>query len=172
MAISQADILQFENRVSIRKSAEIVNEAKASGKQTAFLCHSHKDARLAKAVQGFMAEQGWDVYIDWDDPTMPERPNRVTAAKIQERIQSLDWFLFLATQNSMSSRWCPWEIGYADGTKPTDSILIIPTRDHRTSYGSEYLDLYRHFESAQGGGYGVFRPEGGGIMARALTPKR
>ena len=45
----------------------------------------------------------------------------------KRRIELADFFLFLATRNSMSSRWYPWEIGYADGAKPIDTILVIPT---------------------------------------------
>jgi len=172
MAIPQTEILKYEGRTALRKSAEVINEAKATGKQTAFLCHSHKDARLAKAVQAFMSEQGWEVYIDWDDPAMPDKPNRETASKIQGRIRSLDWFLFLATQNSMSSRWCPWELGYADGVKQIENILVLPTSDPAGSYGSEYLDLYRHFMPTKDNGFGVFRSDGSGVYVRALSPIR
>lgn len=60
---------------------------------------------------------------------MPEEPNRETAGRIQAAIRNSDVFLFLATENSMSSRWCPWELGYADGVKPLDSIAVVPTKD-------------------------------------------
>lgn len=52
---------------------------------------------------------------------MPERPNKETAQRIQGKIREIDYFLFLATENSGASRWCPWEIGYADSQKPADS---------------------------------------------------
>jgi hypothetical protein len=44
----------------------------------------------------------------------------------------------------MSSRWCPWELGYADGVKTHERIIMIPTQDGYASYGSEYLDLYTY----------------------------
>jgi hypothetical protein len=55
--------------------------------------------------------------------------------------------MFLATPNSMVSRWCPWEIGYADGKKTLDAIVIVPTKDDAGRfYGNEYLQLYRRLE--------------------------
>ncbi|MCI5120184.1 MAG: toll/interleukin-1 receptor domain-containing protein [Candidatus Electrothrix sp. AUS4] len=165
MAILQSTLLSYASRAGFRKSDSIVNEAKRQGHQTAFLSHSHKDAELAKGVQGFLQAQGWDVYIDWEDTTMPDTPDRRTAQRIQQRIIELNWFLFLATYNSMNSKWCPWEIGYADGKKPLDSILILQTKDGDGHYyGNEYLQLYRSLSATTTGGYAVFgaaQPQGG-----------
>lgn len=171
MAINQNDILRYEAQASTKRSAELIKEAKAARKQTAFLSHSHQDARLAKSLQGFLQAQGWEIYIDWEDTSMPDSPTRETAEKIQARIRDLDWFLFLGSQNSMKSRWCPWEIGYADGVKPIDNILIIATTDSTGTHGSEYLQLYRHIDLAQSGAYGAFKPNEKGIKVSALSPK-
>ncbi len=170
MAISQATLQNYAGRAPLGKSASIVREAKIAGKQTAFLCHSHLDGDLAKGVQGFLQDQGWDVYIDWEDTTLPDTPDRMTAEQIQRKVRDLDWFLFLATANSMRSRWCPWEIGYADGVKQYDAILIIPTTDSLGAfYGNEYLRLYRQITGAEGGGYGAFRPNNGGCLLKSLS---
>lgn len=171
MAINQSDILRYEAQASTKRSAELIKEAKAARKQTAFLSHSHKDARLAKSLQAFLQAQGWEIYIDWEDTSMPDSPTRETAEKIQARIRELDWFLFLGTQNSMRSRWCPWEIGYADGVKPIDNILVIATTDSAGTHGSEYLQLYRHIDPALSGGFGAFHPKQKGIKVAALAPK-
>lgn len=98
---------------------------------------------------------------------MPDRPDRITAEKIQEKIRSLEMFFFLATENSMASRWCPWEIGYADGVKDLNRVLIIPTADSRgKAYGNEYLQLYRHLDTAQVGGIGHFGADNQGYVLR------
>lgn len=90
---------------------------------------------------------------------MPETPDRTTAAKIKMKIISLEYFLFLATENSMRSRWCPWEIGYADGKKALDKLLVIPTRDDAGRYhGNEYLQLYRRIDEAASGGLAAWEP--------------
>jgi hypothetical protein len=168
--INQSSIRAYASRAEVRKSERIVEEARQAGKQTAFLSHSHKDAELAKGLQGFLQAQGWKVYIDWDDTSMPPDPNRETAQKIKDRIKRLDWFLYLATANSASSRWCPWEIGYADGVKGIDRIVVIPTRDSAgQNYGNEYLDLYKRVTTADVGGFGVFGPNNRGTLLENVT---
>lgn len=142
--------------------AKSLNEAVSKSKQTAFLCHSHKDHELAKGLQVMLNENGWDLYIDWEDNEMPSSPNKETASKIKSKIKSTDWFLFLATSNSAQSRWCPWEIGYADSAKGYEKMLIIPTEDdHGDWYGNEYLQLYKKIDEGSNNqtgksGYAVF----------------
>jgi hypothetical protein len=124
--------------------AKSLNEALSRNKQIAFLCHSHKDQELAKGLQVLLKESGWDLYIDWKDNELPSSPNKATASKIKSKIESTDWFLFLATSNSTLSRWCPWEIGYADSIKGYEKMLIIPIEDDSGNwYGNEYLQLYK-----------------------------
>lgn len=165
MSISQSSIRAYAGLTPARTSEEIVERARREGKQTAFLLHSHKDADLAMSLQAFLQVNGWKIYIDWQDTSMPPRPNRETADKIKQKIKRLDWFMYLATANSAASRWCPWEIGYADGVKEGDRVVIVPTRDNAgNNYGNEYLDLYRHVDAAQAGGYGLFGPDNRGVL--------
>lgn len=120
--------------------------------KTIFLCHSHKDRAAALGLKTVIESQGGALYIDWLDDDMPETPNRETAARIKNKIVESHLFMFLATSNSMTSRWCPWEIGYADGKKPIDSIVIVPTTDQTGHfYGNEYLQLYRRLAPAAAG---------------------
>jgi hypothetical protein len=135
-----------------------IYEAKTRGITTAFLSHSHKDKDVVSRLEAFLGYAGMHVYIDWQDDQMPERPNRETAARIKEKIVSTDIFLFLATENSMASRWCPWEIGYADGKKNIDKILVIPTSNGLKTFGNEYIDLYRRVDISQFGKVGIWKP--------------
>jgi len=144
MPITREDIQAY--RATEKPSPGVLLEAKRKGEQTGFLCHSHRDRDLAKRVQAFLADKGFRLYIDWEDPEMPAVPDRSTAERIQKRIKDLDWFLYLATSNSSTSRWCPWEIGYADGVKNLNDILVIPTREGYTTHGAEYLQLYQHVD--------------------------
>lgn len=141
--------------------AKSLNEAISKNQQTAFLCHSHEDRGLAKGLQVLLKENGWDLYIDWEDGEMPSTPNKETASKIKTKIAKMDWFLFLATNNSTKSRWCPWEIGCADVSKGHEKILIVPTEDDNGAFhGNEYLQLYRKMDEGSGqdgkSGYAVF----------------
>lgn len=142
MAISQSELLRANQQRPLIKS-----QFRAGVQKTAFLCHSHRDEKLAEGLQALLAEQGVFLYIDWKDASMPPEPNRETAARIQQRIKTCDWFLFLATANSMASRWCPWELGYADGQKPLDRIAVVPTFDAMTTHGNEYIQLYRRIDT-------------------------
>ena len=156
MAIPQSEIRNAKiansfSRGFTIKAANSVSEAYAKSIDTAFLCHSHKDQELAEKVQEYLLSMGWEVYIDWKDSSMPETPNRETADKIQTRIKQCNWFLFLATENSMASRWCPWELGYSDGIKGKDWIIVIPTSDSSgNNFGNEYMQLYRRIDYTLG----------------------
>lgn len=145
MAI-RLDALQAAARRTGMYKVASVNEARANSLRTIFLCHSHLDAALASGVQNMLQEAGAKVYVDWQDPAMPSVPNKTTADRIRQKIRSLDYFLFLATDNSTASRWCPWEIGYADGVKESDRVMVMPTEKAGTIYGNEYLALYRYID--------------------------
>ncbi len=164
MAISQNDLRTAANRALLHKSL-----ARKANQRTAFLCHSHKDAVLAEGLQVLLAEQGVDLYIDWKDSAMPEQPNRETADRLRSQIVASDWFLFLATSNSSTSRWCPWELGYADGRKPFDRIAVVPTRDGNTMHGNEYMQLYRRIDVTDIGQL-LWVPPGSnqGVLARSI----
>ena len=160
MAIDQNVLRNASTRLS---SVDVLFEKRAAHKSSAFLCHSHKDEELVKGLIVIFKEAGVDLYIDWQDHSMPEQPNAETARKIQERIKSANIFLFLATANSKTSRWCPWEIGFADATRK--GIYIIPTSDSTGTYGNEYLQLYPNidkgiFETNRMPGYFLTKPGG------------
>lgn len=158
-AVLRANALRARPRVSL-------NEARRQNLRTAFLSHSHRDAELAKGLSETLAAAGWTVYIDWEDTVMPETPDRATATRIQEKILSHTLFLFLATPNSVASRWCPWELGFADGRKQRDTIYVVPTTDGGTTSGNEYLQLYRRIEP---GPDGIRLFEAASSAGRALT---
>ncbi|WP_372741804.1 toll/interleukin-1 receptor domain-containing protein [Neptunomonas sp.] len=162
MSIKTSDLRSASNRSGRVVLTKSIHEARAKNQQTAFLCHSHKDHELAKGLQVLMKEHGWNLYIDWEDSGMPSTPNKETANIIKTKIKTTDWFLFLATGNSTQSRWCPWEIGFADSSQDYEKILIIPTEDdYGNWYGNEYLQLYKKMDNGSNkltgkSGYAVF----------------
>lgn len=142
MAISLDKLDRAAARAAPTNLAKSLQEARASMKKTAFLSHSHLDAKRAKGLQTLLAEEGWDVFIDWEHTRLDDRPTKETVQLIQAAINRADWLFYLATPNAGRSRWCPWEIGYADGRKSASAIIVIATSDSQGTYGSEYLDLY------------------------------
>ena len=103
MPLSMTD-LRSEGRLGDHQIAKSLSDAQRNRITTAFLCHAHKDRLLVQGVVNLLRKSGWRVYVDWMDGSMPNKPNRVTADKIKKRIRELDYFLFLATSNSMDSR--------------------------------------------------------------------
>lgn len=175
--MKQSDIRAAAKRYRVDEGMGSLREALAADKDTAFLCHSHKDQSLVKGVVKLLNEGGWNVYVDWLDEELPSAPNSETAEKIRGKIVQMNWFLFLATANSVSSRWCPWEIGIADGKKANRKILIIATEDDAGNwYGNEYLHLYRRLRSGHSeerSGYGVFEAgSGSGAWISTLNAER
>lgn len=167
MLISESQLIQAGRnfRAVGRKS---LDEARRQGLRTAFLSHSHHDAELVMGCIQLLEGIGWNVYVDWRDGEMPSVTNRLTAERIQRAIDSHDLFLFLATENSMRSRWCPWEIGYADAKKRHERIVVIPTTDsHGEAKGNEYLQLYRHVDIDRMGGLRML--EAGGVQSAATS---
>jgi hypothetical protein len=143
-------ISQYELRAAAARNTSLKNQqSRGFGQKTGFLCHSHKDRDLALGLQQWLKEQGMELYIDWLDPYMPDTPDAVTADRIRTAIKVADVFLFLATNDSMASRWCPWELGFADGVKRNEQIAVISTSDASGNYyGNEYLQLYRRIDQA------------------------
>ena len=145
MSLSQQGLISKSYRYhgGMRKTANFAMDSQEY-KRTAFLCHSHKDESLVKGLLVHFQEKGVNLYVDWLDSEMPETPNEETASRIQGKIKSAYYFFFLATANSKASRWCPWEIGYADGVGK--KVCIISTSDDHNTYGNEYLQLYSHID--------------------------
>lgn len=157
MAISVSSLRQASHRSSVALASTSM-EARSRGIRTVFLCHSHKDQELVKGFVRMLHDSGWSVYVDWADSSMPSTPNPETARKIRDKIVQLDYFIFLATENAMASRWCPWELGYADGKKSNDRILVVPTVEHGREHGNEYVGLYKRLDSNSLGHVQVFNP--------------
>lgn len=165
MPIHQSDLLTagYSRLVQGRST-------RRAGQPTAFLSHSHRDPTLTLGLQDLLKNQGWAVYIDWQDQMMPDTPGDETAFNIKVAIVRADWFLFLATQNSMMSHWCPWEIGFADGRKNHERIAIVPTIDNQGHFhGNEYLNLCNKIDVPAGtSSLALYDPQGNGRWVRTL----
>lgn len=145
-----------------RRSTTTIQRSALAGQRTGFLCHSHHNRTLALGLQQRLKEDGLNLYVGWQDSSMPSEPDQETASRIKTMVRSSDIFLFLATEHSMSSRWCLWEIGFGDGTKQNSQIIVVPTRDSSGHYhGNEHLKLYRRLETSSASGPIYWYPTGG-----------
>jgi hypothetical protein len=116
---------------------------KVSAKTSIFLSHSHHDSDYVKDVVVFLRKMGVEVYVDWMDDTMPKETSGKTAALLKQKIKENDKFVFLATNNSIESKWCNWEIGFGDAYKYISKIALFPLKEDYTDWkGNEYLQIY------------------------------
>ena len=144
-----------ETKLGFRSFSESLNEAKRETKAyvdtTIFLSHSHddlKDGSVDKAIV-FLRRLGIRVYIDSHDTSMPPFTNAETARKIKQAIADNKKFILLATNNSINSKWCNWELGFGDAKKYINGIALFPLADSSATWqGTEYLKIYPRIEES------------------------
>lgn len=137
---------EFSSKRSLYES-DILRSAETSYGKNCFLSHSSKDKEYLAGIIAFLESFGAKVYIDKDDQLLPKTTSRETAEGLKTRIKENRRLIILASTNSKTSRWIPWEIGLADGIKNIDSIAILPltATDDESAFSwpeQEYLSLY------------------------------
>ncbi len=143
------------NRVSIQKSADktVITEAlefKEGVIYDLFISHSFKDQNRVLRLRNLFKNCGFNVYVDWIDDSYLNRENVTsdTADLIKHRIEQSKALAYVATQNITTSKWCPWELGVADGL--LGKVCIIPFLSGNTQesiyHGFEYLGLYPYLD--------------------------
>ena len=151
MYLTKANIQSYSRQRLSQKSFQeyVAGNVPGPGKSHVFVSHSHIDVQdLSKdeirALIILLMELCGNVYIDWLDPDMPSETSEETAKRLQEKIDTCDRFLLVATNNAVKvSRWVPWELGYADKSRGISNIAVLPIADPNGQWeGSEYLRLY------------------------------
>lgn len=159
---SHSDASSYE-RTSVLSRDQLLKEAKASTAGTiVFLSHSSKDDPLVPGVVAFFRKFSAGVYADDFDKRLPNPPSTATAVILKNEIRRLPRFVVLATSNSYTSRWIPWELGLADGFRgiPPNAILpITPEGQIPTWLTTEYVHLYPKIVNINGAWY-VSDPRG------------
>ena len=114
-----------------------------------FISHSFKDKDLVIGLYHLFSAAGYKVYIDLVDDSNLERKcvTPSTAEIIRKRIEKSKGASYIATANSMTSKWCPWELGVADGMH--NRVCILPIMNATRFEGQEYLGLYPYLEYEQ-----------------------
>lgn len=120
----------------------------SAGTYDLFISHSFKDKDIVIGLSYLFDKAGYKVYIDWIDDSNLDRKSVTpeTAKIIKNRIKRSTGLSYISTTNSVSSKWCPWELGVGDGTHGKVCILPIMSIPFN---GQEYLGLYPYLEYAQ-----------------------
>lgn len=82
-----------------------------------FLSHNSQDEGRIVEIYKELNAIGLVSYIDWvNDKYDLKRQwcNTSTAQVIKERIRQSKVFVIYLSERTLSSQWCPWELGYAD----------------------------------------------------------
>lgn len=115
-----------------------------------FLSHSIKDSEIVLGAYQLLTETGKKVYVDWIvDPKLDRtRVTPETAKNLRARMNQCDSLFYLHSENSTTSRWMPWELGYFDGHNGNVAIFPIVKSGQTNFRGEEYLGLYPYVDIA------------------------
>ncbi len=116
-----------------------------------FLSHSIKDAEIVRGTHVILERLGYSVYVDWIvDPELDRAAvSRSTALHLKERMRQCKALLYLSTQNSVESKWMPWELGFFDGFSGGKVAILPVSKINRDDYrGQEYLSVYPYADVA------------------------
>ena len=138
------------------REARILNENNQlyskSNKYDLFISHSYLDKKLILNLVELFNNAGFSVYVDWLNDTHLDRSkvDRETAKLLRSRMDESKGLAYIATNNITNSKWCPWELGYADGqTNGKCAILPIMKTSSDKFKGQEYLELYPYIDYAK-----------------------
>lgn len=120
-----------------------------------FLSHAFDDKELILGIAWTLEDLGYTVYLDWRDDTSLDRKNvnPATALKLRERMRKSKCLLFATTENTSTSKWMPWELGFKDGQSNRSAILPVQATSPDDFRGQEYLGIYPYItqQRSQGG---------------------
>jgi hypothetical protein len=130
---------------SIQKSTtELIKEASSRARPHVFLSHSHLDRAALGGVLALLDRYRAPAYLDYRDATLPSQTSSATADGLRAALDSCARVIVAASGQLRTSRWVPWEIGYADGSKGIANVALMPIDLIGYSVGieQEYLDSY------------------------------
>jgi len=109
-----------------------------------FLSHSYIDKEEVASLKIYLETFSLSVYIDWIDDYQLNRNSvtKETARRIKERMKNCKSLLYAFSENTILSKWMPWELGYFDGFKGRVAVLPISNSTTDNFKGTEYVGLY------------------------------
>jgi len=143
MVISES---QFKRNTEVKRLDVLLERAFATTfekEEYIFLSHKHEEEEYVFRVESILKRYGFKGYVDWRDNTMPKVTAGETATKLKERIRGSRKFIFIASEKAIESKWCNWEVGFADAQKYIRHFAVFPIKDDYVDFsGQEYLSIY------------------------------
>lgn len=92
--ISEIQAASVSRSLNLNEATVMCRTFSASNRYNVFLSHKHDEVDLVKQIKSILESLHYQVYVDWEDATMPNRTNGQTASKLKAKIRSLDKFIF------------------------------------------------------------------------------
>lgn len=146
-------LLQYRNTVRIyskpvTESLVLFKEETKFLKTSLFVSHKQEELEELDSAINFLKSFGVLIHVDyWLNESNPEDITTIDTGqsrhKIEGKIKETQKFIFLATENAITSKECKWAIRYATTQKSIENIAILPIREDYTDYGGmDYLQKY------------------------------
>jgi hypothetical protein len=158
--LSESRLSANSANASIRLSTESKTEqlAPVPGEPTVkpavifdiFLSHSSLDQLQVLGIYKLLRRRRYSVYLDQIlDPHL-NRANvtRATARVLRYRMAQCKSLFVATSNNTTSSKWVPWELGFTDGWNAKAAILPILPAGTYSFLGHEYFELYPEVRDA------------------------
>ena len=145
MILSINKLKEISNKVPLNKKYNYEKRMFDSNKTyDLFISHSYLDKEIINALYYTFEACGYTVFIDWKNEELKDRSqiSKQVAQKLKKYMANCKGLLYIATENSSNSKWCPWELGFVDGLKERVAILPILNDSLKEYKGQEYLGIY------------------------------
>ncbi|MDY0144037.1 MAG: toll/interleukin-1 receptor domain-containing protein [Bacteroidales bacterium] len=113
-----------------------------------FVSYSYLEKASAVLITELLEKCGYKVYIDLrdDDINKHQEVNKKTAERIIQNMKVCKSLLFLHTNATKNSQWCPWELGYFNGFRNRCAIIPLTEKNNETVEHQEFLSLYPYVD--------------------------
>jgi len=135
------------SRIVSKSAYSILREDVASFSESKtydiFLSYSSKDADETLGLKTIIEKLGYTVYVDWDDPNLDRSkvsPN--TASLLKVRMKTCRSLFFATSENSPTSKWMPWELGYFDAFKEVIPAIRLAISLYRFKGASTRIIIF------------------------------
>lgn len=100
-----------------------------------FISHQKADATICKHIADYLIKAGIDVYFDEYDLDLKEfyqnnNPQGVVNS-IKKGIKQSTHMLCVISQNTLNSKWVPWEIGYGYDKTQVAALTLKGIQDYQ-----------------------------------------
>ena len=150
-AVLRSLAIQYRATRLLESADTILREAASTREASfdVFLSHSVKDADVILGVVAAFEKDGFKVYVDWivDSHMEHSHVTPETAERLRRRMRQCASLVYAHSNESGSSKWMPWELGYFDGFRSAVAILPI-VRTQEGFAGQEYLGLYPYIDGS------------------------